>query len=719
MATFEWPWNERMRTVLQSEAAECGLASITMVARFHGHKVDLAGLRQRFPTSIKGMTLRALIDVASDLDLSARAVRLELEEVASLQLPAILHWDLNHFVVLEKVDRTTATILDPARGRRRLMLTKLARHFTGVALELTPTADFKPINAQSRTRLSDLWSNLVNLRSALVQVLLLSLMVQVTALVIPFFIQLVIDEGVNQGDASLLTMLLLGFGLIYGLQAVTRMLRSWVTLCLGESLTFQLGGNIVRHLLRLPMSYFERRHVGDILSRIGSIQPIQSLLTHGLVDSFIDSTLLVATLVVMLMISVPLTAIVFCATLAYLVLAQILYPAMRARTEEEIVARAQEETYQMESLRAMRAIKLHGFETMRESGWRNRYADVISATYKSRMIGVKLAFAEDAIFSTSFLLTVYFGALAVISQQLTVGLLLAFLAYRSSFASSATSLVRQWQKWRLLSVHLERLSDIVGEKKEILKPAPSHRPSRIPPSICASNLTFAYDSASGPILDRVNFEIPAGSLVAIVGPSGAGKTTLMRLLLGLLTPQSGAIEVDGQSLGGSTMAIWRQRIGAVLQDDYLLSGTLADNISFFDPQPEQQIIEAAARFARVHDDIAGMPMSYQTLVSDMGAALSSGQRQRILLARALYRDPDVLLLDEGTANLDEKTEGLVALAIAAMPITRIAISHRPALVELADIVLHVEAGQVRKVDKPNRPRSLAPFQIWPGERQDS
>ena len=718
MATLEWPWNERMRVVLQSEAAECGLAAMCMVARFHGHRVDLAGMRQRFPTSIKGMTLRQLIGVASSLELSARAVRLEVEELACLQLPAILHWDLNHFVVLEKVDSATATILDPARGRRRLPLAKFARHFTGVALELTPTADFKPISAQTRTRLSDLWSRLINFRSAVGQVLILSLMVQVTALVIPFFIQLVIDEGINQGDASMLTMLLVGFGFIYGLQAVTRMLRSWVTLCLGESLTFQLGGNIVRHLLRLPMGYFERRHVGDILSRIGSIQPIQSLLTHGLVDSFIDITLLVATLLVMLLISVPLAAIVFCATLAYLVLSQILYPAMRARTEEEIIARAQEESFQMESLRAMRAIKLHGFETMRETGWRNRYAEVISATYKSQMIGVKLSFAEDAIFSLSFLLTVYFGALAVISQQLTVGLLLAFLSYRSSFAASATSLVKQWQTWRLLSVHLERIADIVGEKKEMLTAPPEHRPSRIAPAIRASNLTFAYDSASGPVLDRVSLDIPAGSLVAIVGPSGAGKTTLMRLMLGLLTPQAGTIEVDGLALGDTTMAIWRQRIGAVLQDDYLLTGTLADNICFFHPQPDQQAIESATRFARVHDDIARMPMAYQTLVTDMGAALSSGQRQRILLARALYRDPDVLLLDEGTANLDEKTEGHIALAIAALPITRIAISHRPALVDLADIVLHVEDGSVRRIDRPSRPGPLAPFQLKPGERHN-
>jgi ATP-binding cassette subfamily B protein RaxB len=211
-----------------------------------------------------------------------------------------------------------------------------------------------------------------------------------------------VDEGLNQGESSLLTLLLIGFGLIYALQSVSRALRSWGTLSLGESLTFQLAGNVVRHLLRLPMGWFERRHVGDILSRVGSIQPIQALLTRGVVDAFIDSTLLVMTLLVMLAISVPLTAIVFTCTVGYLVLSQLFYPALRARSEEEIVARAQEESYQMESLRAMRAIKLHGFETMRESGWRNRYAEVITATYKPEMIRLKLGFAEDAIFAVSF-----------------------------------------------------------------------------------------------------------------------------------------------------------------------------------------------------------------------------------------------------------------------------------------------------------------------------
>lgn len=362
------------------------------------------------------------------------------------------------------------------------------------------------------------------------------------------------------------------------------------------------------------------------------------------------------------------------------------------------MARAQEETYLMETMRAIRAIKLHTHEAVRENGWRNRYADVISATYRAETYGIRLDLAEDLLFGLQFLLVVYLGAHAVLQQELTIGLLLAFLAYRGSFTASASALVDQLQRFRLVGVHLERLSDIVGEKKEELRVTP--RAGLLPaPAIRAEALSFAYGPSEAPIFDSIDFEVPAGAMVAIVGPSGAGKTTLIRILLGLLAPTGGRLLIDGVPLGPATLSAWRGRIGAVMQDDHLLTGTLADNIAFFDPRIDPQLVENAARAARIHDDIVRMPMAYQSLIGDMGAALSAGQRQRILLARALYRDPDILFLDEGTANLDEENERAIAAMIARLPVTRIVVAHRPALVARADLVYRLDGGRMAKAER--------------------
>ena len=691
--TMPWFQTERIRPVMQSEAAECGLAALTMVASHYGHQVNLPGLRRRYPTSIKGATLQQLMAIAADLGMAPRAVRLEIAELNKLQLPAVLHWDLNHFVVLEAVTGKQAIVLDPASGRRSISHEQLGRHFTGVALELKPTTNFKPVVAKATTRLTDLWTNIANFRTAFIQVLLLSLVLQFTALLIPFYMQIVIDDAIAQGDANLLMLLLVAFSVIFALNGITKALREWVMLTLGQSLSFDLGGNVVRHLIRLPLPYFERRHVGDLMSRVGSIQPIQSLLASGLVNMVIDFVLVLTTLVVMLIVSPPLAMIVLLCTLVFLAINQLVYPAMRRRSAEEIVARANEETFLMETIRAVRAVKIHGHEAQRESGWRNQYAEVISASYRSRLLEIGVNLAENLLFGFAFLLCVYLGSLKVLDGKATIGVLLAFLAYRSSFVSSATSLVDQVQHWRLLSVHLERLSDIVTEPKEELT---AHvRQGLLPgPSIRIDNLSFAYEESSAPVLDRVNIEIPAGSLIALVGPSGAGKTTLMRLLLGLLIPNAGQIFIDGKVLNSATMSAWRARIGAVLQDDCLLAGTIADNIAFFDAGADHNRIVQAAQLAEIDADIARMPMAYESLIGDMGAALSSGQRQRLFLARALYRDPDFLFLDEGTANLDPETESRIADMVAALPMTRVVIAHRPALVERANFIFTLSDGNI-------------------------
>lgn len=681
--------------MLQAEAAECGLACLAMVAAHHGHRVNIGGLRRQFPVSMKGATLAQLIQIASRLDLAPRPLRLELDELHKLTTPAILHWDLNHFVVLERVDARSITILDPATGRREVAMALVNRHFTGVALELTPTANFKPIDARVTVHLSDLWGRLINFRSAFTQLLLLSLLLQMTALALPFFMQLTIDEAIGQSDGNLVILLLAGFGLVYAVNILIKALRSWVVLTLGQMISFQLGGNIIRHMLHLPTRYFESRHVGDLMSRLQSVGPIQSILTQGIVNALIDALLAITTLVVMALISMPLMIVTVATTVLYILFRAAIYPAIRRRTEEELIADAHEDTYTMETMRSMRAIKLHVNEAVREAGWRNRYADVITASYRTETYRIWSRLAEGFITNGQFLALVGIAALAVIANEMTIGVMLAFLAYRASFMDSATSLIDHAERWRLLSVHLERLSDIVSERREDVIHSMPREQLLTAPEIIVEDIAFGYDSDQKPVFTDLSFAIPAGSFVAIVGESGAGKSTLMRILLGLMKPQSGRLLIDGQPLGPTNTTAWRARISAVMQDDHLLSGTLADNICFFAEHANMQHVEHAARMARIHDTIMAMPMGYQSLIGDMGNALSAGQRQRVLLARALYRDPDAIFLDEGTANLDEENEAAIGDMLAKLPITRVAITHRPALVDRADFVLRMVDGRMR------------------------
>lgn len=393
-----------------------------------------------------------------------------------------------------------------------------------------------------------------------------------------------------------------------------------------------------------------------------------------------------------------LTTVVVVSLIIVLAVALGLYPATRARTEAQIVAQANEQSHLMETIRGAQTIRLFGAETQRESAWCSRFANTINATVQLGQFEITQAFLQKAVVGVQTVLIIYLGARMILDAQgFSIGMLMAFLSFRQTFSDRTLSLVTELTQFRLLRLHLDRLSDIVATPADIIEGASA------PPlmnglrgGIELRSVSFRYGATLPLILENVSLTIAPGEFVAITGPSGSGKTTLAKVLLGLNAPDSGQVLFDGQPTTPGLWRAWRGQIGVVSQDDRLLSGSIADNIAFFDPEMDMQRVVKAAAAAQVHEDIIRMPMQYLTLVGDMGSVLSGGQRQRIFLARALYRQPRLLVLDEGTANLDEASERAIADLIGALPITRIVIAHRPELIRRASRRLTFERGTLRE-----------------------
>ena len=682
--------SNKLPAILQTEAAECGLASLAMVVNYYGHKIDLNTMRQHHPVSLKGIGLHGLMKIADKLHFATRALRLDLNELKNLQCPAVLHWDLNHFVVLKKVNPRSITIHDPARGKHTLSFQEASKHFTGIALELTPTKEFERKDEEQKARLSDFWQHITGIKRTLFQILLLSLLLQVFAIASPFFMQLVIDEVIVSHDLELLKILSLGFLLLMFIRVGVTALRSLIIINMGTQLNIQMANNLFRHLIRLPLSYFEKRHVGDIVSRFGSMDKIKSLLTSELIAAIVDGIMLIGTLIMMFIYSPVLAMVVIAGVVIYAMFRFAVYMPFRRLTEEGIVANAKEDSNFMETIRAAQSIKLFGNEAQRQSIWQNLYADALNVGIRIGKLEISYAAVNGVLFGVGNILTVYLAAQLVISKELSVGMIFAFMSYKGQFTGKATSLIEQIITYKMISLHLARLGDIV--LTEIEKDTSSQViPKRIKGDLKLEKICFRYSDTDPYILNNINLDIKAGESVCLVGPSGCGKSTLMKVMLGLLAPTQGKILVDGIDIHQFGIRNYRDQIASVMQNDKLLSGSISDNISFFDPHFKQDKIELCCMLAAIHDDIMDMPMGYSSLIGDMGTTLSGGQQQRVLLARALYKNPKILFLDESTAHLDVVLEKKINLNIAKFNLTRIVIAHRPETINFAQRVILVSA----------------------------
>ena len=709
MSALNFTWSRRLPVVLQTEVAECGIACLAMILSFHGHRTDLDTLRRRYEVSLKGATLNDLIGISGAVGLATRALRLELSELAKLRTPCILHWSLNHFVVLSHVHGKSITIHDPARGKRRISLEEASREFTGVALEAVPTKTFTRKKEPS-LGFGYLLGSLGDLGGAAAVIIALSVCLEIVALLMPIGGQVIIDEVLTSSDYDLLLVVTAGITLLLLVQLVVEVARGWTLAVVQTTISLHWSAGLFDQLMRLPLEYFAKRHVGDVISRFGSLAIVQKALTTDVIFSLFDGVMSIGMLFMLFFYGGWLAGIALVSTGLNALFHVSVYRPYRQSTEEAIIHDARVQTHFIETLRGIASVKLLGLTKRRRAAWVNHFVDSLNA--KFRLVRLDLIFgrANGLLAGADRILLLVLGARMVMSGTMSLGMLVAFLAYRDQFATRVINLIGTGFQLQMLSLQLTRLADIVLAEPEqeagrAAEMSPTSSIRFLGAALRAENVSFRYGDNEPWVFRSISLDISPGTCVAIIGPSGCGKTTLLKILMGLVRPTEGVISCSGININALASAAYRERIAGVLQDDGLFAGSLAENICGFDSHPDPEWMTECADRAAILDDIRQMPMGFETLVGDMGSTLSGGQKQRVILARALYRRPAILFLDEATSHLDQETEAVVAEALRGLQITRVIVAHRPATIAHAD-----------KLIRSRKPRTVDSFPGGPDGR---
>lgn len=674
-------FRRRVPVILQNEAPECGIACLAMIASAHGYLTDLAAMRMRLSPSLKGVTLKHISQVAEVMGLAARGVQAPLAQLGKLQLPAVLHWDMNHFVVLTHVSGNHIIVNDPAHGRRKLSMEQASKHFTGVAMEFTPTSSFRKHDEREKISAWQLLSAGSGLGGSIAQLILLSLAIEVFAICMPFFLQLTVDRVLVGRDRDFLAVLGIAFAALVIVQVAVTAVRAWVGVYLSTRFNLRLMTTLFSHLVRLPLAWFEKRNIGDIISKFRSVDAVQKTLSTAFVETFIDGVMVILTLIVMAWYSLKLTAVVLAAAIIYATLRWVFYYPQRYATDEQLAHEAKANTHFIETLRGMMAIKLNLRENERRVAYQNLVVEHINANTKVQSVGIYQRASFGLVFGLENVIVIWLAAYLVMDGVFSIGMLYAFLGFKLVFLGRINNLVDKWNEFRMLDLHAERIADIAlaeEEKTATNVSAITMRPND-PLLIEACNLGYAY-GPEGFAFRGVNMEIKPGETVALVGPSGCGKTTLLKVLLGLLPPTEGQVIVNGRDLRDWDISQYRSRLGAVMQDDQLFLGSIADAIAFggdFDMED----IKAAAVAAGIDEEIDAFPMGYSSLVGALGSTLSGGQKQRVLLARALYRKPHTLFLDETLDQIDADQERAIRQNLITHVSSIVLVSHRMESVE--------------------------------------
>ncbi|NID16522.1 peptidase domain-containing ABC transporter [Luteibacter yeojuensis] len=676
----------RLPIVHQSENAECALACVVMIAWYHGYRTDLTTFRHRTGISNRGASLGDLLGMARLARLDARVVSVEPETLARLRLPAIAHWDMSHFVVIRAVGRKGVVVHDPGRGVVTVPTADIGRHLTGIAVEMAPAVGFVPSDDHRRVRLGELVPSLGKLWSSLASLLVLSLVCQGLALASPYFFQVAIDRLLPGHDMHVLWLAGGFFSLLVVLEWALRSLRNVIALVLSRRLTLQLYASLLTRLMRLPMTFFETRNTADLLGKFDAMDEVRAILSEDAVAIATDALMVLVGLAILLAYGSLLTCSVVAGVAAYLCYRFATFSRFRLANEDQIFHKVSQRAHVLETVQRMQAVKLAQAEETRADGWfrlltRDLDGDLAIKSWRARYMH-----ARDGFSGVETIVSGLLAFTAVLHGDLTIGMVVAFLTYKRLFSVSAVNLVEVGFKVRVLGIHLERLADILRYPEEVV---PSGEPDPAPddePVLEARGLAFAY--AGEPVLfENLDFRLARGERLAVVGPSGCGKSTLLKTLLRLHLPTTGTVLRGSTAMAGVSRAAWLNGIAAVMQGDRLFSGSIRENVALGSVVVDDARVAWACGIACVAEEIEALPLGYESLVGELGVTLSAGQVQRIIIARAVYRRPVLLFMDEGTANLDSQTEARVLDNLRALRMTIVHAAHRSQVVQDATQIL--------------------------------
>jgi len=684
--------------VRQHEAHECGLACFAMVAAFHGHRLALDECRRLTP-SAGGASFRTLVDLASRFGFEARGVEAAGAALAGVRLPAILHWNDDHFVVLEDLRSGDALIHDPNHGSLTISLDQLHARHTGFCLELTPPHGEVHVASPRRRNFDYLWGHLRKSRASLLSALVLTLALQAGALLTPYFAQVAIDRALPREDGALLNAVavaFIGFGV---LNTVVTLARLRVIRAVGAGLSASMGSDVGHRLLHLPLNWFRTRETGAILSKTQLVLPIKHALAEDLPAAFVNTILALLTGIAMLVYAPVIAVAGFAAAVAYGVIKAVFLPRQKAALSQMIDAIGKEQAFLMNTVRCMRSFRLACRESERHDLWNERFGDFVGADRRYRSINDAQTALQGGVVMIASAVVLWLGVAAVMRGAFTTGMLFAFMSYMTQFTVASFGFLDKYTHFIELDSYLDGLSDIVDTPPDAIFARPGTLPVEPIRRIELRGIRFGYGSDGPDILKDVNLTIRSGECVAIKGPSGGGKSTLAQILLGLVKPCGGSVIVNGRPLDEYGVRSYYDQVSAALQDEDLLSATVVDNISMFDRDVDHDLVVRCAAAAAVDEEIRRWPLGYASIIGDGGIAVSSGQKQRILLARALYAQPSVIVLDEGTAHLDAESERKVGEHIDGLGITRIIFAHKEETIARADRVFALIDGSLVALER--------------------